>query len=115
MEDSRERQERARSRRARRRKQKSRYKQNRAGMLCISGIVLFLLVAMSVQILRLHETNEEYKAQERELSAQLESEQERREAIQAYEEYVTTPEYIEEIAKTKLGLIYPNEIIFKEK
>lgn len=115
MEENRERQEQARRQRARKRRQRSHYKQNRAGMLCISCIVLFLLIAMSVQILRLHETNEEYKAQERELSAQLESEQERQETIRVYEEYVATPEYIQEIAKTKLGLIYPNEIIFKEK
>lgn len=115
MRENRERQEQARRQRARKRRQRSHYKQNRAGMLCISCIVLFLLIAMSVQILRLHETNEEYKAQEQELSAQLESEQERRETIQAYEEYVDTPEYIQEIAKTKLGLIHPNEIIFKEK
>ena len=31
------------------------------------------------------------------------------------EEYAATPEYIVELAKTKLGLVNENEIIFKER
>lgn len=115
MGESRYQRSQARTTRAKKRRQRSRNKQNRAGMLCISCIVLFLAVVMSVQIFRLHEKNVAYKAQEKELSAQLENEQERQEAIEAYGEYVTTREYIEQIAKSKLGLVYPNEIIFKEK
>lgn len=84
-------------------------------MLCISCIVLFLLVAMSTQIFRLYQKNEDLKAEEQQKTAQLEEEQERQEEIEDYEEYVTTPEYIEQIAKTKLGLVYSNEIIFKEQ
>ena len=40
-------------------------------------------------------------------------------AIQAglkkYDEYTHTKKYIEEVARTKLGLVYPDEIIFKPK
>lgn len=105
----------ARARRASQRRQRSRYKQNKAGMLCISCIVLFLLAGMSTQIFRLYQKKEELKVQENQRMAQLEDEQERKEEIQAYEAYVTMPEYIEQIAKTKLGLVYSNEIIFKEQ
>ena len=101
--------------RASKRRWKRRYRQNKAGMLCISCIVLFMLIAMSTQIARLHEKNETLASEERELIKQLESEQKRQDEIASYEEYVTTPEYIEQIAKTKLGLVYPNEIIFKEQ
>lgn len=114
MEDRRTRPEQARAVRARRSRQRSRRRQNRAGMLSITGIVFVLLVAMSVQIFLLYQKNEDYKVREKQLTAELRSEEERSKEIAAYEEYVATPEYIEQIAKTKLGLIYANEIIFKE-
>ncbi len=106
---------RARAARAGRRKQMGRYRQNKMGMLCISCIVFLLLAGMSTQILRLYQKNEALKEKENQLVSQLESEQERQEEILSYESYVTTPEHIERIAKTKLGLVYPGEIIFKEQ
>lgn len=115
MEDRRTKPGQARSVRAKRSRQRSRRRQNRAGMLSITGIVFVLLIAMSVQIFLLHQKNEDYKAREKQLKAELRDEEERSEEIAAYEEYVTTPGYIEQIAKTKLGLIYANEIIFKEQ
>lgn len=104
--------QRVRVQRARSRRQK---KQNKAGMIGISCVVCLLLVAMSTQIVRLYQENQEYKVQEKELRSQLENEQERKEDIVNYEAFVTTKDYIEQVAKTKLGLVYPNEIIFKEK
>ena len=101
--------------RASRQRLKRRYRQNKAGMLCISCIVLFMLIAISTQIARLYERSETLAQKEQELREQLKNEQERQAEIAAYEEYVTTPEYIEQIAKTKLGLVYTNEIIFKEQ
>lgn len=92
-----------------------RKKKNRAGRMSIACIVLFLLVVMSVQIMRLYEKNQEYIAKEAVLNEQLENETERRDEIADYEEYIGSQEYIEDTAKSKLGLVYENEIIFKEK
>ena len=47
------------------------------------------------------------------MNAQIESEQQRTEEIEAMEEYKNTKEYVEEIAKDKLGLVYDDEILFK--
>lgn len=105
----------ARHDRVKKRKQKIQYKQNRAGMLCVSCIVLFVLAAFSIQIVNLHRKDEAYKAQELELESRLAEEQERQEEIEEYTAYVNTPEYIEQLAKAKLGLVYPNEIVFKEQ
>ena len=41
-------------------------------------------------------------------------ETERTEEIKNLEEYMNTTQYIEDVAKNKLGLVYDNEIIFKE-
>lgn len=115
MDERRTKQQQARSRRAGQRKQRRQNKQNKAGMVCVTLIVLCLLVGVSVQIFHLRGKNEAYKVKEKQLTNQLELEQERQEEIAAYELYVGTPEYIEELAKTKLGLVNDNEIIFKEK
>ncbi len=92
-----------------------RKKKNRAGRLSIACIVIFLLAVMSIQIMRLYEKNQEYNAQEAELLEQLEEETERRDQIADYEEYIGSQEYVEDTAKSKLGLVYDNEIVFKEK
>ncbi len=90
-------------------------KKNRAGRLSIACIVIFLLAVMSVQIMRLYEKNQEYIAKEAVLNEQLEDETERRDEIADYEKYIGSQEYVEDTAKSKLGLVYDNEIIFKEK
>ena len=61
----------------------------------------------------LREKNNSYKAQEAELEEQLKEETARAEEIDALEEYVGTEEYVEDVAKEKLGLVNPNEILFK--
>ena len=114
MDERRTRQQ-ARSRRAGQRRQRRRNKENKAGMMCVTLIVLCFMVGVSAQIFRLYGKNESYKMKEKQLTNQLEQEQERKEEIAAYEEYVATPEYIEELAKTMLGLVNDNEIIFKEE
>lgn len=96
----------------------SRYRRkekNRTGRLSIACIVVFLLAVMSVQIVRLYEKNQEYAAREAVLNEQLEQETERRNEIEEYEKYIGSQEYVEDTAKSKLGLVYENEIIFKEE
>lgn len=46
---------------------------------------------------------------------QLEEETERQGQIEDYEKYIGSKDYIEDTAKSKLGLIYDNEIVFKEQ
>lgn len=87
---------------------------NRVGKLCISMILIAFVAAMSVQIVRTYEKDQEYIQRQAGLEAQLEAEEERQRELQRYEAYTQTPEYVEDIAKSKLGLAYENEIIFKE-
>ena len=48
------------------------------------------------------------------LMQQYEDETERAAELDELEEYMGSSEYIEDVAKSKLGLTYENEIIFKE-
>ena len=90
-------------------------KENRMGKICISGIVFTFLVVMSIQIINLYKEDQAYLAKEKELSVQLEEATEEQQQLAEYEQYTQSQEYIEEVAKSKLGLVYNNEIVFKEQ
>lgn len=90
-------------------------KDNRMGKICISGIVFTFLVVMSVQIVKLYREDQAYIAQEKELTMQLEEATEEQQQLAEYEQYTQSQEYIEQVAKSKLGLVYENEIVFKEQ
>lgn len=88
---------------------------NQTGKLCITVIVLAMIGVMSVQIVTLYKKDRQFIAQEALLEKQKEEELARKQEIEDYEAYTKTQEYIEDIAKSKLGLVYQDEIIFKEK
>lgn len=87
--------------------------QHRLSVLLVSFVIVVLAVTLSVASISLHKKKQNYKAQEAELMEQLEEEKLRAEEIDELEEYVGTDEYIEDVAKEKLGLVYPNEILFE--
>lgn len=87
--------------------------QHRISIIAISGVVVFLAVILSIGSISMQEKNRNYKAQEAELQEQIAAEIAREEEISELEEYVGTDAYIEDVAKEKLGLINPNEIIFQ--
>ncbi len=88
---------------------------NRTGKQCISVIVFAFVAAMSVQMIHTYQKNKEYIARQAELEAQLLEQQERQQELSEMENYTKTQEYIEDVARAKLGLAYDNEIIFKEQ
>ena len=45
--------------------------------------------------------------------AQISEEEMRKKEIEDLEAYVGTDEYVEDVAKDKLGLVYPDEILFE--
>ena len=86
----------------------------RGGTLSVSIIVIAFLVVMVVQVVQLKQ-KESYAAQKAELEKQYTKESERADEIESMQQYMQSDQYIEDIAKSKLGLAYDNEIIFKEK
>lgn len=81
----------------------------------IGVMVLVFAVVLSVQISRLHKENEQTREHLEELQTLYEQETQRAEELQKLEKYVQSNDYIEDVAKSKLGLAYDNEIIFKEE
>lgn len=101
------------NRRTRTKRQKSSLKYHKASVLGISMILLLLVAVVSVGSLSLKAKNDAYIAQETELEAKIAEQEERAKEIDELEEYVGTDEYVEQVAKDKLGLVYEDEIIFK--
>lgn len=87
----------------------------RGGTLSVAVIVVAFLIVMIFQIVQLKNKETAYAQQTAELNKQLKEETERTDEINALADYMQTDQYIEDMAKSKLGLAYDNEIIFKEK
>lgn len=77
-------------------------------------LVLFLMVTIvGIGMIKQRKILMRYEEQAASLQEEIRSEKERQKKIDSLEEYVKTDEYIKEVAREKLGLIDPNEIIFK--
>ena len=93
--------------------QRAMLRQHRRSVLIVCTVLGLLVGVMGIGSVRLYAKNESYKQQEAELQAQIEDAEARAEEVKAYEKYVKTDEYIKDVAEEKLGLVDPNEIIFK--
>ena len=88
---------------------------NRLGLMLAGVAVVLLTVVVFIRSVGLYGKLHQYEVRIEALNAQIESEEQRSEEIAEFEKYTTTRKYIEEVAKEKLGLVYPGEIIFKDE
>ena len=99
-----------------RRNSRKRRSRRRTNQHKLSVLVIFLMTALVVVGgISLRAKEKSYLAQETELKKQIDEEKARSQEIDDMEAYVGTDEYVEEIAKEKLGLVNENEIILKAK
>lgn len=94
-------------------KQKKRVRRHRRSMILISAVVMLMSGIVFIQSLTLQAKSKEYKQQEIELQKQIDEAKAYAEEIKEFEQYVGTDEYVKDIAQERLGLVNPNEIIFK--
>ena len=86
---------------------------NRRGMFAIAAVVMVLLVGLLVQSQKLSAQNVKYAEKKANLEQQIKDEEMRADDIENMKDYIDSPEYIEKIAREKLGLVYKDEILFK--
>lgn len=93
----------------------SRKKQsNKLGVFVTVIASLVIVIAISIQNNKLEDKLEKLKTEEEKCAELLEEEQDRTKELEEKEKYVKTKAYIASEAK-KLGLVDPDEIIFKPK
>ncbi len=86
--------------------------QTRKMILSISALALLFCIVIGAQMIQKYNTLKELKQQEKELNQQYQDELALSEELKEQEAYVKTDDYVEEMAR-QLGLLYPDEVIFK--
>lgn len=94
---------------------KKRIAYNYLGMLAIAFVAVILLAGLVMQSQSLKNRLAYYDAKAASLEQSIEDEQARTEEIEELKKYMQTDEYIEEVARDKLGLVKDNEIVFQEE
>jgi len=95
------------------RKRKSTRKQSKVATMMIFVAVVCVCVVSALRVSDLYAKSSEladteYLLEQRIAEAELESEN-----LTAQYQYMQTKKYIEDVAKDKLGLVYPDEIVIK--
>lgn len=86
---------------------------NRMAIMGITLVVMCLAVAINIKGADIKQSDLDYKVREENLDAQVKAEEKRTEELKEYKIYVKTKQYAEEVAKEKLGLVNPDEILLK--
>ena len=88
---------------------------HKRSVLAVSAVVLLLFAVVTANSISLRAKEKEYLGQEQDLEQQIKKEKARADGIEELREYVGTDQYVEDVARDKLGLVHENEIILKEK
>ncbi|MCC8127037.1 MAG: septum formation initiator family protein [Clostridiales bacterium] len=86
---------------------------NRMAIIGITLVVFSLGVVVNFKSASMKKKDQEYQIREEALMQQVEDEKTRADELEEYRIYVQTKEYVEEVAKQKLGLVNPDEILLK--
>ena len=88
---------------------------NGISMICFIMIVGLIAAFIYKDEQGMREQEQTYIEREASLSKQIEEEEQRTKTLNERKKYVTTDQYIEEVARNELGLINPDEILIKAK
>ena len=88
---------------------------NRLAIIGITVVVLSLALVVNIKNHSMEKKVMEYQAKEESLTRQVENEQKRAAELEERRVYVQTKQYIEEVAKQKLGLVKPDEVLLKPR
>ncbi len=88
---------------------------NRMALIGITMVVLSLAVVVNISASSLREKDLEYQAKEQNLQKVLAAEEAEAEQLEEYRKYVQTKQYVEKVAKEKLGLVNEDEILLKPR
>lgn len=88
--------------------------QNRFSMFLVTLVVLMIIAVVAVKSVELQDKIDAKAMEAQQLDNQIASEKARTEEIEEFGKEVQTRGYIEDVAREKLGLVYEDEILFKE-
>ena len=95
---------------------RNRKKPKKSGRAVLPAVLLVVLILAGVAAWRgrdLRAKDAAYASQEQMIQSQIAAEEARTVTLEQRKVYVQTVEYIEKIAKERLSLVYPDEILFR--
>lgn len=95
------------------RRKRSTRRQSRLATFLIVVAVIFVCVFSVVRVTDLYAKSRELTETEYTLQQKVEEAEQEKERLLAQEQYMKTNQYIEDVAKDKLNLVYPDEIVIK--
>lgn len=90
-------------------------KKHTISVLVVSCAVLVLCAALLLNSFKLYNQLDEYDAVAQNLQEQIDQQVRESEQLDIESEYAKSEEYIEQLAREKLGLIKENELIFQKE
>ena len=78
-------------------------------------LTVIFAVTMLVQLTRLYQKQRSYKEKAAVYQKEMQQQEERAKELENQVNYTMTDAYAEHEAQSKLGMVHPNEIIFREK
>ena len=96
-----------------RRKAKVRKRSNRLVGVIICILVVGIFMVFFTRTKELKAQNEAAGQEIEQLQQAVQEEEDRTKYLEDYAKYVNTKQYVEDMAREKLGLIYPGELVFK--
>ena len=88
-------------------------RKSKAGLFLVLIVVLVVIAVSSVRAMNLHGKSEELAVTERQMESQIETLKTEAAELENREKDMQTKKYIEDEAKNKLGLVYPDEIVIR--
>ena len=98
---------------ARKRKKASAISENKFAIIFVTGVVLSVAIIIGVKVNSIKQELAKRESYNQKVIEELESEDERSKKLEEQRKYVQTDSYIIEMAREKLGLVFPDEIAIK--
>lgn len=88
-------------------------KRDKTGMILIGFVVMLLFCLVGYNTISLRNKVNEGAERESILESQIKDAEKTSEELEAREQYMKTKKFSEEVARDKLGLVYPDETVIK--
>ena len=88
---------------------------NRWAIITVTAVVISMAFVVNLKVTSLKEKDRQYTERLESLEKEVQLQEDRAEELSEYRVYVQTKQYIEKVAKEKLGLVNPDEILLKPK
>ena len=94
-------------------RRKKKKQQNKKGLPIVAFVVVIFCLVLGIRTFTLKQQRDELAEKRAAIEKEIASEEQRTKELEELEKYMQTKKYMEEVAKEKLGLVYPDEILIE--